>query len=117
MKQLFYQLLRVSGYSGMAVLGPLLFVGVVYAHEDPPEAYHHSDVKRADLSLINGTNVNAAIAVSGTVTSSADGMGIPGVNIITKGTTLGTVTDVDGHYSLNVPNDDDILVFSSIGYV
>src|SRR5690606_36303893 len=57
------------------------------------------------------------IQVSGIVSSSVDGMGIPGVNILIKGETTGTVTDVEGNYALNVPNDDDILVFSSIGYI
>lgn len=58
-----------------------------------------------------------AIAVSGTVTSSADGQGIPGVSILVKGTLTGTVTDIDGSYTITVPDEDDVLVFSSIGYV
>lgn len=57
------------------------------------------------------------IQVQGTVTSAADGLGIPGVNIIVKGTGTGTVTDIDGRYSLDTPGMNDILVFSSIGYV
>nr|WKN36161.1 TonB-dependent receptor [Tunicatimonas sp. TK19036] len=56
------------------------------------------------------------ITVSGTVTTENDNSGLPGVNVLVKGTTQGTVTDVEGRYTLNVPNDDDILVFSSIGY-
>ena len=55
--------------------------------------------------------------VSGTVTAATDGGGLPGVNVLVKGTTQGTVTDVEGNYSINVPADDDILVFSSIGYI
>ena len=57
------------------------------------------------------------LVVSGTVTSSADATALPGVNVLVKGTSQGTVTDVDGNYSLNVPNEDDILVFSSIGFL
>lgn len=53
--------------------------------------------------------------VSGKVTSSEDGSAIPGVNILVKNTTTGSVTDVDGNYSISV-NDDAILVFSSIGF-
>ncbi len=41
---------------------------------------------------------------------------IPGVSIYVKGTTNGTITSVDGHYSINVNSSDDILVFSFIGY-
>lgn len=53
--------------------------------------------------------------VSGKVTAAADGIPIPGVNIIVKNTTTGAVTDVDGQYRISV-DEDDILVFSSIGY-
>ncbi len=57
------------------------------------------------------------IVVSGTVTSPEDNSGLPGVNVLVKGTNQGTVTDIEGQYSINVPNDDDILVFSSIGFL
>lgn len=55
------------------------------------------------------------IEVSGTVSSKSDRETIPGVNIILKGTAIGTVTDMDGTYAVNVP-EDGILIFSSIGY-
>lgn len=55
-----------------------------------------------------------AIQVSGRVTDDA-GSPLPGVNVIEKGTTNGTATDVDGKYSLLV-NDNAILVFSFIGF-
>lgn len=54
--------------------------------------------------------------VSGTVTDAQSGDPLPGVNIAIKGSTLGTSTNADGQYSLNVPSDSDILVFSFIGY-
>src|SRR5690606_35754050 len=53
--------------------------------------------------------------VSGVVTAASDGSGLPGVSIVVKGTTTGTVTDIDGRYRLNV-NPNDILVFSFVGY-
>ncbi|WP_321318498.1 SusC/RagA family TonB-linked outer membrane protein [Labilibaculum sp.] len=53
--------------------------------------------------------------VSGVVTSADDGLSIPGVSVIVKGTTIGTTTDFDGNYSLNVPADGKILVFSFVG--
>lgn len=40
-----------------------------------------------------------------------------GVNVIVKGTAVGTVTDFDGNYSLEVPNSNSILEFSYIGYI
>ncbi|MCG8309568.1 MAG: SusC/RagA family TonB-linked outer membrane protein [Cytophagales bacterium] len=57
------------------------------------------------------------IRITGKVTSSEDGQGLPGVNVMVKGTSLGTVTDVDGNYSLEVPGEESVLVFSSVGYV
>lgn len=55
--------------------------------------------------------------ITGTVTDQDTQEGLPGVNIVVKGTTTGTVTDVDGNYRLSIPEDADTLVFSSVGYV
>lgn len=54
--------------------------------------------------------------MTGTVID-VDGEPLIGVNIVVKGTTAGTVTDVDGTYILGVANNDDVLVFSYIGYL
>ena len=54
--------------------------------------------------------------VSGTVKVAEDNMPLPGVNVIVKGTSNGTVTDMQGSYSLEVP-PNSILVFSAIGFV
>ncbi len=56
-------------------------------------------------------------SVSGLVTSAEDGMPLPGVNVMVKGTTIGTVTDFDGIYSLTLPNNASELVFSFIGVI
>ena len=53
--------------------------------------------------------------VSGKVTSSEDGSPLPGVNVVIKGTTNGTVTDADGNYKLSLPSNGGALVFSFIG--
>jgi TonB-linked SusC/RagA family outer membrane protein len=45
------------------------------------------------------------------------GVGLPGVNITVKGTTVGTSTDVNGQFSLSVPDDNAILVFSFVGFI
>jgi TonB-linked SusC/RagA family outer membrane protein len=54
-------------------------------------------------------------SITGTVTSSEDGTGIPGVSVSVKGTTIGTVTNIDGVYQLDVPTDAETLVFSFVG--
>jgi iron complex outermembrane receptor protein len=53
--------------------------------------------------------------VTGKVTASDDGSGLPGVNIVEKGTSNGTISSADGSYSINVP-DGATLVFSFVGY-
>ncbi len=58
----------------------------------------------------------AQSTVSGTVTDSDDGSAIPGVNVLVKGTSTGTVTDVEGQFNVTVSGDNPTLVFSSIGY-
>jgi len=53
--------------------------------------------------------------ITGTITSSEDGLGIPGVSIVVKGTTYGSITDLDGNYTLAVPEDAVALIFSFVG--
>jgi len=53
--------------------------------------------------------------VSGKVTSAEDGGAIPGVSVSVKGTTIGTVTDMDGVFRLKVPQDSKTLVLSFVG--
>lgn len=55
------------------------------------------------------------INVRGQVTGE-EGEGLPGVNVLEKGTTNGTITDISGNFSLNVAGSASVLVFSSIGY-
>jgi TonB-linked SusC/RagA family outer membrane protein len=58
------------------------------------------------------------VVVSGKVTSSVEGEGpIPGVAVTVYGTTIGTSTDVDGNYSLSVPESATKLIFQFIGMV
>ena len=64
--------------------------------------------------LIMGVQAFAQNAVSGKVTD-ASGEPLVGVNVLVKGTTTGAMTDLDGIYALNVPNNAT-LVFSCIGY-
>src|SRR5258706_4488984 len=53
--------------------------------------------------------------VSGKITSVDDGTGLPGVNVVVKGTSNGTTTDADGKYTLSIPDGGATLVFSFIG--
>ena len=57
----------------------------------------------------------AQITVTGTVTSADDGLGMPGVSIVVKGTSQGTATDIDGNYEIKT-SSNAVLQFSFIGY-
>ncbi len=70
----------------------------------------------AFLFFVGANLANAQTrTISGKVTGSSDGAGIPGVTVQVQGTTLGTVTDIDGNYSLDVPPDAESLVFKYVG--
>lgn len=62
-------------------------------------------------------SVMAQSTVTGRVTAVGTGETLPGVSVLVKGTTVGTVTDVEGHYSLTLSEDAPVLVFSYVGYV
>jgi len=55
--------------------------------------------------------------ITGKVVSDDTPEGLPGVNVILKGTSTGTVTDINGEYSIDVPSNESVLVFSSVGFV
>lgn len=54
--------------------------------------------------------------VSGQVTGADDGLSLPGVSIIVKGSTIGTTTDIDGRYELRVPGEESVLIFKFVGF-
>lgn len=61
-------------------------------------------------SIVFGQNT-----LVGTVLSGSDNQPLPGVNVIIKGTTAGTITDANGKFNLDVPSNESILVFSMMG--
>ncbi|MDQ3277771.1 MAG: SusC/RagA family TonB-linked outer membrane protein, partial [Bacteroidota bacterium] len=58
-----------------------------------------------------------AIVVTGVVTSGTNNTPVSGVSVSVKGSSTGTTTDAQGRYSITVPNEQAVLVFSSVGYV
>lgn len=69
------------------------------------------------LIVISPAELSQGNTVTGRVTSLMEGEGIPGVNVVVKGSGTGTITDLDGNYSLEVQGENPILVFSYVGYV
>lgn len=68
------------------------------------------------VALVFGVSIIFAQTkqISGKVTSAEDGLPIPGVSVVVKGTTNGTTTNIDGEFSLLVP-ENQTLVFSFVG--
>jgi len=55
------------------------------------------------------------ITIKGQVTAAGD-EALPGVTVVVEGTVTGTITDIDGNYTINVPNQSSVLSFSFVGY-
>ena len=55
--------------------------------------------------------------ITGRVTSAEEPEGVPGASVVVKGTTQGTITNLDGTYSISVPENATTLVFSFVGYL
>ena len=61
-------------------------------------------------------SINAQRTVSGTITDGDSSEALIGANVMVSGTTIGTITDIDGNFSLEVPNDIQTLEISYAGY-
>ena len=66
--------------------------------------------------VINAQAAGGNTKISGTITAADDGSALPGVNILIKGSTQGTITNSDGKYSIEC-TQGNVLVFSSIGFI
>ncbi|TDE15693.1 SusC/RagA family TonB-linked outer membrane protein [Dyadobacter psychrotolerans] len=70
------------------------------------------------LTFLLGVGLlQAQSTIRGTVTSAEDGSPLPGVNLLVKGTTNGTVTDSDGKYSISISGENRVFIVSFIGFL
>ncbi|NJN26069.1 MAG: SusC/RagA family TonB-linked outer membrane protein [Cyclobacteriaceae bacterium] len=83
--------------------------------QQPVHEQNNASELEQRIQLIRGASKD--ITVAGIVTSQEDNGPLPGVNVLVKGTTIGTITNADGAYSLSVPDVNNTLIFSFIGYV
>ena len=67
------------------------------------------------MLLLSGT-VFSQVKITGKVTDTISGEGLAGVNVVVKGTTNGTLTDIEGNFTIDA-NDGEVLTFSFIGFV
>ncbi len=73
-------------------------------------------ISLAILLLVFASSVYAQTTVKGIITDASTNEPLPGVNIIEKGTTNGTISDINGNYTLKVNNSEGELVFSFLGF-
>ena len=67
------------------------------------------------LLLFAGFSLFGQQEITGKVTGAEDGTPLPGVSVVVQGTTIGTVTDFEGNYTITVPDSEGALVFSFVG--
>ena len=71
----------------------------------------------AILSVLNaGALFAQGITVNGIVSDASDGSTLPGVTVVVKGTSQGTIANANGAYTITVPDENSVLVFSFLGY-
>ena len=68
------------------------------------------------IVVVPADEVQKVSTVTGKVTSPTETMGLPGVNVVIKGTTKGVITNLDGEYTIEVPDNFTVLQFSFIGF-
>ncbi|NVJ45865.1 MAG: SusC/RagA family TonB-linked outer membrane protein [Cytophagia bacterium] len=69
------------------------------------------------LFLMSGVAYGQTRTITGTVTGADDGLALPQVTILLKGTVQGTSTDFDGNFRIDVPSNESVLVFRFLGYI
>jgi hypothetical protein len=97
-----------------------------FSNGNPNQSGLAPELATWNLGFVRNTNfshalygMTAGVAISGSVKGrvvDSSGQPIPGVNVLIKGTTIGTSTDSQGHYHLSLPNGFSTLVLSFIGY-
>lgn len=103
--------------NGFIALASMLSLAV-YAGENVPPATAAPTVESIQVSHLGidtSNEVQQERVIQGTVYEEGTNEPLIGVNVVVKGTTIGTTTDLDGKYSIRIPSDNAILVFSYIG--
>jgi len=115
----------VPAHAEKASLSPAKVREASHKEHNTKNAFSLAELHRkleANAKTRNKTSLTSRVVevkadISGTVTSSEDGSALPGVSVVVKGTTTGTATDAQGKFSLSIPSDNAVLVFSYVGFV
>ena len=99
-----------------AATAPSIMTEMKKAETSPAQESKSLSSKKRDLAGAAAT-VSQNHTIRGKVISADDDSPAPGVNVVVKGSSTGTITDIDGNYEISVPAADEAtLVFSYIGY-
>lgn len=106
--------------NGFIALASMLSFAV-YAGDNLPLATAASgtngSIQVSEHGVDTSNEIQQARVIQGTVLEEGTNEPLIGVNVVVKGTTIGTTTDVEGKYSIRIPSDNAVLVFSYIGQV
>lgn len=97
------------------LLGPLHIKYKVHERESSISLKKENEDSKSQSFLDDGKERSGKKLLTGTVIDGAQKQPMPGVNLVIKGTAIGTTTDSEGQFSIEV-SEGDILVFSFIGY-
>ena len=105
---------RLSGYTGTLSksVARLALIALVSGTSWANSPFETRPSKGSAIRIL----INADRQIKGKVTDGDTPGGIPGVNVVVKGSQIGTVTDASGNYALEIPETGAILVFSYVGY-
>ncbi|WP_421826729.1 SusC/RagA family TonB-linked outer membrane protein [Larkinella sp.] len=108
---------RITSLGNSQRYAKQLLVPCLFASLFTTPAWANSDDNKKGPESRSPINREVLLAdVTGTVTDEA-GTGLPGVNVVVKGSSSGTTTDAEGRFKISIPNERAVLVFSSVGYL
>ncbi|MFC5626388.1 DUF4139 domain-containing protein [Algoriphagus winogradskyi] len=92
-----------------------------FSNGNPNQGGQIPDLEKWELNFARLTTFNPRTqnfgSVSGRITSASDGSPLPGANVVVSGTSLGTVADMEGNYSITLPSGANQLSAHYIGYL
>lgn len=109
---------KSSFWTKVAFASAILFAAVPTANAQRSRSVSVQVVESHPLASPSKVIASTPQVIQGLVTSKEDGLPLPGVNIVLKGTAIGTISNENGHFTFPQPlQDGDILEFSFIGLV
>lgn len=109
-----------NNYRNWAASGLFAFLALgtqkSFAQGEPVKTIQTDTLKAPQIKGKVAHSILNEKLISGTITAASDGLPLPGVTVLVKGTTKGTSTDIDGRYSIKAKSGE-ILVFSYIGFI